>query len=71
MRTVRILNAEFAGDYDREAAWFGVSASIPGVTIGGERAARQIDPRCGAAKRNGCSPRPLCWRRASMACFPG
>jgi len=42
MRTGSYLNASFKGDAEKEAAWFGVSSSTPGLTIGGERAARQI-----------------------------
>jgi short-subunit dehydrogenase len=42
MRTGSHLNAEFKGDQDAEAAWFGVAASTPGLTISGERAAKQI-----------------------------
>jgi NAD(P)-dependent dehydrogenase (short-subunit alcohol dehydrogenase family) len=42
MRTGSYLNAEFKGDADKEAAWFGLGASTPGLTISGERAARQI-----------------------------
>lgn len=42
MRTGSYLNADFKGDAEKEAAWFGVSASTPGLTISGERAARQI-----------------------------
>src|SRR5689334_484838 len=42
MRTGSYLNAEFKGDAERESAWFGVSSSLPGLTISGERAARQI-----------------------------
>lgn len=42
MRTGSYLNADFKGDSDKEAAWFGLGASTPGLTIGGDRAARQI-----------------------------
>jgi NAD(P)-dependent dehydrogenase (short-subunit alcohol dehydrogenase family) len=42
MRVGSYLNAEFKGDQDKEAAWFGVASSMPGLTISGERAARQI-----------------------------
>jgi NAD(P)-dependent dehydrogenase (short-subunit alcohol dehydrogenase family) len=42
MRTGSYLNADFKGDAEKEAAWFGVSSSMPGLTIGGDRAARQI-----------------------------
>jgi short-subunit dehydrogenase len=42
MRTGSYLNADFKGDAEKEAAWFGVSSSLPGLTMSGERAARQI-----------------------------
>jgi NAD(P)-dependent dehydrogenase (short-subunit alcohol dehydrogenase family) len=42
MRTGSYLNAEFKGDSDKESAWFGLSSSMPGLTMSGERAARQI-----------------------------
>jgi short-subunit dehydrogenase len=42
MRTGSYLNADFKGDAEKEAGWFGVSSSMPGLTMSGERAARQI-----------------------------
>jgi len=48
MRTGSYRNASFKGDAESESAWFGVSASLPGITIEGSRAARQI---VGAARR--------------------
>jgi NAD(P)-dependent dehydrogenase (short-subunit alcohol dehydrogenase family) len=42
MRTGSHLNAEFKGDPEKEAAWFGFAASAPGLSMSGERAARQI-----------------------------
>ena len=42
MRTGSYLNADFKGDPEKEAAWFGLSSSLPGLTISGDRAARQI-----------------------------
>src|SRR5689334_20889000 len=42
MRTGSYLNASFRGDTDSESAWFSVSSSLPGITIEGSRAARQI-----------------------------
>lgn len=42
MRTGSYLNADFKGDAEKESAWFSVSSSLPGLTIAGERAARQI-----------------------------
>jgi len=48
MRTGSYLNAEVKGNHDAEAAWFGLSASLPGVSMSADRAARQI---VAAAKR--------------------
>src|SRR4051812_33379596 len=42
MRTGSYLNADFKGDAEKESAWFGISSSMPGLTMSGERAARQI-----------------------------
>jgi NAD(P)-dependent dehydrogenase (short-subunit alcohol dehydrogenase family) len=42
MRTGSYLNAEVKGDHDAEASWFSLSASLPGVSMSAERAARQI-----------------------------
>jgi NAD(P)-dependent dehydrogenase (short-subunit alcohol dehydrogenase family) len=42
MRTGSYLNADFKGDPEKEAAWFGIASSTPGLTMSGERAARQI-----------------------------
>jgi len=48
MRTGSHLNASFKGQREREFTWFGLSASLPLVSISAERAARQI---VAAAKR--------------------
>jgi len=42
MRTGSYLNADFKGDAEKESTWFGISSSMPGLTMSGERAARQI-----------------------------
>lgn len=42
MRTGSYLNALFKGQHAREFAWFGLSSSMPGLTISVDRAARQI-----------------------------
>jgi NAD(P)-dependent dehydrogenase (short-subunit alcohol dehydrogenase family) len=42
MRTGSFLAAEFKGQPEAEAAWFGLSATLPGLSMSGERAARQI-----------------------------
>jgi NAD(P)-dependent dehydrogenase (short-subunit alcohol dehydrogenase family) len=42
MRTGSHLNAEFKGDQDKEPAWFSLGATLPGLSTGAERAAREI-----------------------------
>jgi len=42
MRTGSFLNAKFNGAEEGEAAWFSVSSSIPGLTMGATRAAERI-----------------------------
>jgi short-subunit dehydrogenase len=42
MRTGSHLNAHFKGETDREAALFGLAASLPLVSMDADRAARQI-----------------------------
>ncbi|HWE49781.1 MAG TPA: SDR family oxidoreductase [Bryobacteraceae bacterium] len=42
MRTGSFVNARFKGDDEREAAWFSVSASLPGLAMSAKRAARKI-----------------------------
>ena len=42
MRTGSHLNAWFKGAEEGEAAWFSAGASIPGISMGARRAARQI-----------------------------
>lgn len=42
MRTGSHLRAEFLGDQAREYAWFAAGASMPGVSMDAERAARRI-----------------------------
>jgi NAD(P)-dependent dehydrogenase (short-subunit alcohol dehydrogenase family) len=46
MRTGSTYNARFKGQHRREFAWFHMAASVPGFTIGAERAARQIVDAC-------------------------
>ena len=46
MRTGSPINAQFKGKHEAEYAWFKISSSIPGLTIGPERAARQIIDAC-------------------------
>ena len=67
MRTGSYLNAVFSGNQDSESAWFGVGASMPFITMGADRAARQIV----AATRRGEAERILTTPAALMARFHG
>ena len=64
MRTGSYLNADFKGDREKESAWFGISSSMPGLTISGERAARQIVDATsrGTAEKVLTTPGESCWR---------
>ena len=42
MRTGSHLNARFGGRAPEEATWFALGATLPGITIGGEHAARAV-----------------------------
>jgi len=42
MRTGGHLNARFRGNREEEFTWFSLSASLPGISMSAERAARQI-----------------------------
>jgi len=55
MRTGSYLNAVFKGAEEGEAAWFSVSASMPGLAMKAERAADKII----AATRTGCAEKIL------------
>jgi NAD(P)-dependent dehydrogenase (short-subunit alcohol dehydrogenase family) len=46
MRTGSPVNAVFKGKHRAEHAWFAISDSLPAVSIGAERAARQIVDAC-------------------------
>jgi len=46
MRTGSPVNASFKGQQDQEFTWFAIADSIPGMSIGAERAARQILDAC-------------------------
>jgi len=46
MRTGSPRNAYFKGRHQAEYAWFSIGASLPGLTISAERAARQIVEAC-------------------------
>jgi len=49
MRTGSPIQAQFKGQQDQEFTWFAIADAIPGMSIGAERAARQIVDAC----RNG------------------
>ena len=55
MRTGSYLNALFKGDEQKEAAWFSLGASLPGISMSANRAAGQIV----AATRQGRAERIL------------
>ncbi len=67
MRTGSYLNAFFKGDANRESRWFALSASLPGMTIGADRAARQIV----AATKQGRAERVLTTPAGVLALFHG
>jgi NAD(P)-dependent dehydrogenase (short-subunit alcohol dehydrogenase family) len=67
MRTGSYLNASFKGDQDREAAWFSIGATMPGVSMNATRAARQIVE----AARRGSAEKILSTPASLMARFHG
>jgi len=46
MRTGSPINAEFKGQHDQEYTWFAIAAAVPLMSVGAERAARQIIDAC-------------------------
>ena len=46
MRTGSPMNAEIKGQHEKEYAWFAVADSLPGLSVGAERAAAQIIESC-------------------------
>lgn len=67
MRTGSYLNAFFKGRQQEESTWFSLGATLPGVSMGAERAARQI---VRAAKR-GVAEKILTTQAGLMARFHG
>ena len=67
MRTGSYRNALFKGDAETESAWFGLSSSLPGITMEGSRAARQIV----SATRRGDAERILTRPAQLLARFHG
>jgi NAD(P)-dependent dehydrogenase (short-subunit alcohol dehydrogenase family) len=67
MRTGSFLNAHFKGDDDREATWFSLSASVPGISMSAKRAARQVV----AATKRGAAEKILSLPANLLALFHG
>lgn len=67
MRTGSFLNAFFKGRQEREFNWFGLGATMPGVSMNAKRAARQIV----AAARRGQSERILSKPAQAIALLHG
>jgi NAD(P)-dependent dehydrogenase (short-subunit alcohol dehydrogenase family) len=67
MRTGSFLNAFFKGRQDREFNWFGMGATMPGISMNARRAARQIV----AAARRGQSERVLSKPAQALALLHG
>lgn len=57
MRTGSPFNAWFKGRHRDEFTWFTIADSLPGMTISGERAARQLIDAC----RHGDAERVIAW----------
>ncbi|HWR52971.1 MAG TPA: SDR family oxidoreductase [Bryobacteraceae bacterium] len=67
MRTGSFLNAFFKGRQEREFNWFGMGATMPGISMNARRAARQIV----AAARRGQSERVLSKPAQALALLHG
>jgi hypothetical protein len=67
MRTGSFLNAFFKGRQEREFNWFGMGATMPGVSMNARRAARQIVD----AARRGQSERVLSKPAQALALLHG
>ncbi len=67
MRTGSFLNAFFKGRQEREFTWFGLGATLPGVSMSARRAARQIV----AATKRGQRIRVLSKPAQLLALFHG
>lgn len=59
MRTGSHLKAMFRGQHEQEFTWFSLGASLPLVSMGAERAARQSAF---------CRCRPTCWSGFTASC---
>ncbi len=71
MRTGSHWNASFRGDQDREATWFSLGASLPGISMSADQAAKEIleATRRGEAERILSTPANLMARLHGL--FPG
>ena len=71
MRTGSHVNASFKGDREHEALWFSLGATLPGISMSAERAARQIveATRRGDAEKILGTPANLLARLHAL--FPG
>lgn len=71
MRTGSYLNATFKGDREKETLWFSLGATLPGISMSADRAARQIvkAARRGEAERVLSLPANLLARLHAL--FPG
>ncbi len=67
MRTGSHLNARFKGAPDRESVWFSLGATLPGVSMSAERAARQVV----AATRHNRAEKILTTQANLLAAFHG
>jgi NAD(P)-dependent dehydrogenase (short-subunit alcohol dehydrogenase family) len=67
MRTGSYLNSHFKGDDEREAAWFSLSATLPGISMSARRAAKQVI----AATKQGTAEKVLSLPANLLARFHG
>jgi NAD(P)-dependent dehydrogenase (short-subunit alcohol dehydrogenase family) len=67
MRTGSYLNSHFKGNDEREATWFSLSASMPGISMSARRAAKQVI----AATKRGTAEKILSLPANLLALFHG
>jgi NAD(P)-dependent dehydrogenase (short-subunit alcohol dehydrogenase family) len=70
MRTGSPRNASFKGSHRAEYAWFSIGASLPGLTIGSQRAAHQIVEACRFGKAEVTLSLPAKLAVRLLALFP-
>jgi NAD(P)-dependent dehydrogenase (short-subunit alcohol dehydrogenase family) len=71
MRTGSYLNAWFKGDAEREAFWFGLGATLPGISMDARRAARQIVRAAARGEAESILSLPAKVLALSHGVFPG